>query len=87
MFGEDIVGEDGEVDRKLLGPKVFSDKVIMCSHSHFTLECNGGRERSLKANTIFCIDNGTGLYLIHWMVIVHENIILYVIGFLNLQKT
>ena len=34
-FGEDIVGKDGEVDRKLLGPKVFSDKVIMCCHSYF----------------------------------------------------
>ena len=28
-FGEEIVGVDGEIDRKLLGPKVFSDKVIM----------------------------------------------------------
>ena len=26
-FGEDVVGEDGEINRRVLGPKVFADKV------------------------------------------------------------
>ena len=26
-FGDEVVGEDGEINRKVLGPKVFSSKV------------------------------------------------------------
>ena len=26
-FGEDVVGEDGEINRRALGPKVFGNKV------------------------------------------------------------
>ena len=28
-FGEEIIGEDGEINRKSLGAKVFADKVIL----------------------------------------------------------
>ena len=27
-FGTEVIGEDGEINRKVLGPKVFADKVF-----------------------------------------------------------
>ena len=26
-FGQDVIGDDGEINRKVLGPKVFASKV------------------------------------------------------------